>query len=175
MGPPLTHNHIEFFLLHFKVRNVNSAEDRKAIIDIFINVIYLYNDWMSMAFNYRLDGVNKKWSQSRSLTALFESRKGVGCCLSHSNCYRKYIDYVKSLAAALKRCMPQGFYSLREAFVENVIDDLRWKYVLYYIIFNFCKLLTHFFNFFSFFTPKQVSYTLLSLGLLRGETFFPLQ
>ena len=61
MGPPLTHNHIEFFLLHFKVRNVNSAEDRKAIIDIFINVIYLYNDWMSMAFNYRLDGVNKKW------------------------------------------------------------------------------------------------------------------
>jgi hypothetical protein len=31
---------------------------------------------------------------------------------------------------------------------------------------------THFFNFFSFFAPKQVSYTLLSLGLLRGETFF---
>ena len=34
---------------------------------------------------------------------------------------------------------------------------------------------THFFYFFSFFAPKQVSYTLPSLGLLRGETFFPLQ
>ena len=34
---------------------------------------------------------------------------------------------------------------------------------------------THLFYFFSLFAPKQVSYTLPSLGLLRGETFFPLQ
>jgi DNA invertase Pin-like site-specific DNA recombinase len=60
LGPRLTRERIEFFLLRFRDADPDREEDRKAIVDTFVNAIYLYDDKITITFNYRPDGVNKK-------------------------------------------------------------------------------------------------------------------
>lgn len=59
-GPQLTRDHIEFFLLKFREKDPEREEDRKALVETFVNSIYLYDDKMTMTFNYRADGSNQK-------------------------------------------------------------------------------------------------------------------
>lgn len=58
-GPELTRDHIEFFLLKFREKDPEKEEDRKALIDTFVNSIYLYDDKMTMTFNYRPGGTGE--------------------------------------------------------------------------------------------------------------------
>ena len=58
-GPELTRDHIEFFLLKFREKDPEKEEDRKALIDTFVNSIYLYDDKMTMTFNYRHGGTGE--------------------------------------------------------------------------------------------------------------------
>lgn len=58
--PQLTRERIEFFLLRFRDADPEREEDRKSIVDTFVNAIYLYDDKMTITFNYRPDGENKK-------------------------------------------------------------------------------------------------------------------
>ena len=60
MGPILTRERIEFFLLRFRDADPNREEDRNAIVNTFLNAIYLFDDKITITFNYRPDGVNKK-------------------------------------------------------------------------------------------------------------------
>ena len=60
MGPILTRERIEFFLLRFRDADPDREEDRNAIVNTFLNAIYLFDDKITITFNYRPDGVNKK-------------------------------------------------------------------------------------------------------------------
>ena len=59
MGPEITRDHIEFFLLKFREKDPEKEEDRKALVDTFINAIYLYDDKLTMTFNYRPGGTGE--------------------------------------------------------------------------------------------------------------------
>lgn len=49
--PMPTINEIRFFMEQFKKGDVNDMKYRQALVDTFINKIYLYNDKMTILFN----------------------------------------------------------------------------------------------------------------------------
>ena len=51
--PRLSKEQIMFFLLRFRKLDVRKQEHRKALIDTFINAIFLYDDKMALTFNYK--------------------------------------------------------------------------------------------------------------------------
>ncbi len=51
-GLKLTKEHILFFLEQFKNLDYTDRECQKRLIDVFVNAIYLYDDYMRIAFNY---------------------------------------------------------------------------------------------------------------------------
>lgn len=51
--PPLTQQHIKFFLEDIKTQVYNSDEQIETIIDTFVNAVYLYDDKIVITFNYR--------------------------------------------------------------------------------------------------------------------------
>src|SRR5699024_8367233 len=44
---------VRFWLLHFRKLNLSQKEHRQALIDTFINAIYLYDDKVLITFNYK--------------------------------------------------------------------------------------------------------------------------
>ena len=78
MGPELTRDHIEYFLLHFRTSNVDDSEDRKALVEAFVNAIYLYDDKMTIVFNYRPDGQSMK-------QVTLEELEGFDSCPAYSS------------------------------------------------------------------------------------------
>lgn len=85
MGPDLTRDHIEFFLLRFRTMDIDVPEDRKAIVETFINAVYLYDDKMTILFNYRPDGENKKSVTLEDLGKASGSVEGFDCCSALSS------------------------------------------------------------------------------------------
>ena len=51
--PRITEEQVSFFLKRFRKLDVAKLEHRKILIDIFLNAIYIYNDHMDIAFNYK--------------------------------------------------------------------------------------------------------------------------
>ena len=51
--PPITKEHIKFFLYDMKNRIFNSDEQIEIIINTFINAVYLYDDRLIMTFNFK--------------------------------------------------------------------------------------------------------------------------
>jgi hypothetical protein len=51
----LTEEQIIFWIGRFKSGDVNDAAFRRAIIDIFVNAIYLYDDRIVFTYNYKTD------------------------------------------------------------------------------------------------------------------------
>ena len=44
---------VRFWLLHFRKLDLSKKEQRQALIDTFINAIYLYDDKVLITFNYK--------------------------------------------------------------------------------------------------------------------------
>ena len=44
---------VRFWLLHFRKLDLSQKEQRQALIDTFINAIYLYDDKVLITFNYK--------------------------------------------------------------------------------------------------------------------------
>lgn len=57
--PPITAEQIEFFLYEMKSRVYNSEEMTTAIIDSFVNAVYLYDDKIIITYNFK-DGEGQK-------------------------------------------------------------------------------------------------------------------
>ncbi len=51
--PEITKEHILCYIERYRKINVNDLESRKRLIDTFINSIYLYDDKIVFAFNYK--------------------------------------------------------------------------------------------------------------------------
>jgi len=55
-SPTMTKEQIHFWIDGFKKLDANIYENRKKIIDIFVNAVYVYDDELKITFNYK-DGV----------------------------------------------------------------------------------------------------------------------
>ena len=51
--PLLTQEQIRFGIERFRKLNIEKEEDKKCLIDNFINAIYLYDDKITFTFNYK--------------------------------------------------------------------------------------------------------------------------
>ena len=51
--PPITKEHIKYFLRDMKNKVYNSDEQIEVIIRTFINAVYLYDDKLVLTFNFR--------------------------------------------------------------------------------------------------------------------------
>lgn len=54
-GLQLTQEHIKFFLLQFRSLNLHEPESQRRIIDIFVNSVFVYDDKITITFNYSGD------------------------------------------------------------------------------------------------------------------------
>ena len=54
-GLRLTQDHIKFFLLQFRQLDFEEPESQRRIIDIFVNSIFVYDDKVTITFNYSGD------------------------------------------------------------------------------------------------------------------------
>lgn len=52
-SPVLSREQIEFFLAQFRKTDVNDEEARQRLIDCFVNAVYVYDDRIVFAFNYK--------------------------------------------------------------------------------------------------------------------------
>jgi hypothetical protein len=50
---PLTHDQIVFWISKFKNGDVNSPDYRRRLIDIFVNSVFLYDDKLTITFNWK--------------------------------------------------------------------------------------------------------------------------
>lgn len=50
---PLTYDQIMFFLHHFSELDMEDIKDRKKIVDVFVNSVYVYNKKVVLTFNYK--------------------------------------------------------------------------------------------------------------------------
>ena len=51
--PKVTEDFIRFWLLRFRKLNMSQKDQRQALVDTFINAIYLYDDKVLITFNYK--------------------------------------------------------------------------------------------------------------------------
>lgn len=51
--PRVSEEQVKFWLQRFQSLDVTKLEHRKMLIDVFINVIRIYNDHMDIFFNYK--------------------------------------------------------------------------------------------------------------------------
>ena len=51
--PKVTEEFIRFWLLRFRKLDMNLKDQRQALVDTFINAIYLYDDKVLTTFNYK--------------------------------------------------------------------------------------------------------------------------
>lgn len=54
-GLRLTQEHIKFFLLQFRQLDFDEPDSQRRIIDIFINAVFIYDDKVTITFNYSGD------------------------------------------------------------------------------------------------------------------------
>ena len=54
-GLRLTQDHIKFFLLQFRELDLDEPESQRRMIDIFVNSIFVYDDKVTITFNYSGD------------------------------------------------------------------------------------------------------------------------
>ena len=73
--PPITKEHIEFFLYDIKNRVHNSSEQIEVIIRTFVNAVYLYDDKLIMTFNFREGEELKKVELSELEKFGFDDRR----------------------------------------------------------------------------------------------------
>ena len=51
--PSFNEDFIRFWLMKFRKFDISQKKQRKALIEIFVNAIFLYDDWMLLTFNYK--------------------------------------------------------------------------------------------------------------------------
>ena len=51
--PSFNENFIRFWLMKFRKFDISQKKQRKALIEIFVNAIFLYDDRMLITFNYK--------------------------------------------------------------------------------------------------------------------------
>lgn len=90
-GFRLTREHIKFFLLQFRSLDFDEPESQRRIIDIFVNAVFVYDDRVTITFNYSGD--------NRTIT-LAEVDGAAGCVRAPSASGHQLVAIVISLATS---------------------------------------------------------------------------
>ena len=51
--PILSKEQIKYWIIKFRLTDLDSEEQKKKLIDVFVNAIYVYDDKMLITFNYK--------------------------------------------------------------------------------------------------------------------------
>ncbi len=51
--PRITEEQVRYYLKRFRKLDMAKLEHRKILVGIFLNAVYIYNDHMDIAFNYK--------------------------------------------------------------------------------------------------------------------------
>ena len=90
--PKLSEDFVRFWLTRFRKLDLSQREQRQALIDTFINAIYLYDDKMLITFNYKEGTETVSFAQATEVVA-----GEIGSdldCLTAPNRIRKFPDPV---------------------------------------------------------------------------------
>src|SRR5699024_3868662 len=90
--PKVTEEFIRFWLLRFRKLNMNQKDQRQALIDTFINAIYLYDDKVLITFNYK-EGTETISFGEATEAAAKEKKFGYGlpwCTTATTVCGRRF-------------------------------------------------------------------------------------
>ena len=82
--PKVTEEFIRFWLLRFRKLNMNQKDQRQALVDTFINSIYLYDDKVLIAFNYK-EGTQTITFEEAAQAASKENGSDLDCFTAPEN------------------------------------------------------------------------------------------
>ena len=117
--PKVTEEFIRFWLLRFRKLNMSLKDQRQALVDTFINAIYLYDDKVLITFNYK-EGTQTITFEEAAQAA----SKGTG---SDLDCFTAPENAVKSKDfMAFLFCKPwvHGFCTVFARSVLSMSDDV---------------------------------------------------
>ena len=114
--PSFNENFIRFWLMKFRKFDISQKKQRKALIEIFVNAIFLYDDRMLITFNYK-DGTQTVRFEDTLTTDSVEEKSsdlsssaGIGSCGTVWN--RKFIISIRSIRYCLN--------TIRNSWVRNL-------------------------------------------------------
>ena len=82
--PKVTEEFIRFWLLRFRKLNMNQKDQRQALVDTFINSIYLYDDKVLITFNYK-EGTQTITFEEAAQAASKENGSDLDCFTAPEN------------------------------------------------------------------------------------------
>ena len=82
--PKVTEEFIRFWLLRFRKLNMNQKDQRQALVDTFINSIYLYDDKVLITFNYK-EGTQTITFEEAAQAASKENGSDLNCFTAPEN------------------------------------------------------------------------------------------
>ena len=108
--PKVTEDFIRFWLLRFRKLNMNQKDQRQALVDTFINSIYLYDDKVLITFNYK-EGTQTITFEEAAEAASKGNGSDLDCFIAP---WRVFLQHLKS-------CKNTRF--LYSEFTGGVVDD----------------------------------------------------
>ena len=88
--PKVTEEFIRFWLLRFRKLNMNQKDQRQALVDTFINSIYLYDDKVLITFNYK-EGTQTITFEEAAQAASKENGSDLDCFTAPRKDIRSYV------------------------------------------------------------------------------------
>ena len=132
---------VRFWLLRFRKLDMTQPEQRQALVDTFINAIYLYDDKVLITFNYKEGtetvafGEAVKAEKSSDMSARGAPRKTrTRLCSGFSFCQHDGMGSNRAAArsaaskATVRLCLARGFQRLGMSTVEAVNRKISWLF-----------------------------------------------
>ena len=115
--PVMKEEFVRFWLLHFRKLDLSQKEQRQALIDTFINAIYLYDDKVLITFNYK-EGTETISFGEATEAAAKEKSSDMDCLGAPKNAVRSK-DFMAFLFFATQL---HGFCTVGARFVFSVLN-----------------------------------------------------
>ena len=158
--PKVTEDFIRFWLLRFRKLNMNQKDQRQALVDTFINSIYLYDDKVLITFNYK-EGTQTITFEEAAQAASKENGSDLDCFTAPENAVKSK-DFMAFLF-----CKPwlHGFCTVFARSVLSMSDqEIAGRQLMLDLLLAFHRLL---------FGGKALSFVAaLAVLVLIGVLFF---
>ena len=111
--PSFNENFIRFWLMKFRKFDISQKKQRKALIEIFVNAIFLYDDRMLITFNYK-DGTKTVRFEDTLTTDSVEEKVRICPALLDQKLHRRICSSVELF------CLPTA-WSENEKRMQNAV------------------------------------------------------
>ena len=111
--PSFNENFIRFWLMKFRKFDISQKKQRKALIEIFVNAIFLYDDRMLITFNYK-DGTQTVRFEDTLTTDSVEEKVRICPALLDQKLHRRICSSVELF------CLPTA-WSENEKRMQNAV------------------------------------------------------